>query len=348
MGPSEYCDQVVEMVKASSLHYYLKENAFSIQIQIRKKFIDGKEPSDDKNSADNSLETVIEHYEEKLKSMSTQFENQKKELLDVSKELHQAKIELHKQHQEDKEMKDEIITLKKGSKTAKGEKEKLKKELDLAKAEFALREKEILEQLDEAKNIVKTRDIKIDNLIKNNRCLNKEITKVKKESFSYCSPGNCSPSQLPMDNSSSMFASTSLICSNSSTESKTIDTFSKTSSVSCQTDPPEIPCHAKASQTQSHPDIPYNISAPLPPIFSSQLCYSSKRIQHISSSLPKLSTLGWVRVTEDDILRDKAEQALSDQYDRQIEDYYLEEKEKSKAIREIYEEDLIRKLYEET
>ena len=49
MGPSEYCDQVVEMVKASCLQHYLKENAFSIQIQIRKRLIDGKEPSDDKS-----------------------------------------------------------------------------------------------------------------------------------------------------------------------------------------------------------------------------------------------------------------------------------------------------------
>ena len=145
-----------------------------------------------------------------------------------------------------------------------------------------------------------------------------------------------------------MLASTSLISSNSSTESKSLDTFSNTSSVSCQTDHPEISYHAKASQTQSHPDIPYNISAPLPPIFSSQLCYSSKQIKHISSSLLNLSTLGWVRVTEQDILSDKAEQALSDQYDRQIEDYYPEEREKSKAIQEIYEENLIGKLYEET
>ena len=42
MNPSEYCEDIVKKSKESNLHYILNENAFSIQIKIKKKFIDEK------------------------------------------------------------------------------------------------------------------------------------------------------------------------------------------------------------------------------------------------------------------------------------------------------------------
>ena len=65
-----------------------------------------------------------------------------------------------------------------------------------------------------------------------------------------------------------------------------------------------------------------DVSEPLPPIFGSQLCYESKRVQYISRSLPNLSTLVWIKVSEEETLLEAAEQALNAQYDRQVAEFY--------------------------
>ena len=44
----------------------------------------------------------------------------------------------------------------------------------------------------------------------------------------------------------------------------------------------------KSSQTEHHPEIPYKVTTALPPIFSSQLCYSTPPIPFLSRSLPGL------------------------------------------------------------
>ena len=100
-------------------------------------------------------------------------------------------------------------------------------------------------------------------------------------------------------------------------------------------------------QTNNSPDIPYEITAPLPPIFGSQLCHRSKPINHISRSLPNLSKLSWVMVTEEDIMQDEAEQALNEQFDRHISNFYKEAKSKAEAIRKLYEENAIGELFED-
>ena len=58
--------------------------------------------------------------------------------------------------------------------------------------------------------------------------------------------------------------------------------------------------------------------------------------------------MNWVKYTEDDILQDEAEQSLCDQYDRQITEYYEEATEKARAVRQVFEENMIEKLFEET
>ena len=94
-------------------------------------------------------------------------------------------------------------------------------------------------------------------------------------------------------------------------------------------------------QTNNSTDIPYEVTAALPPIFGSQLCHKSRPINHITRSLPDLSTLAWVMVTDEDIIQDEAEQALTEQFDRQIEDFYREAKSKAESIRKLYEENAI-------
>ena len=87
------------------------------------------------------------------------------------------------------------------------------------------------------------------------------------------------------------------------------------------------------SQTDQNPDIPYEVTSPLPPIFSSSLCRQSRRISLFTNSLPNLSTIDWVTVTHEDILRDEAEEALSEQEDRLIEEFYLDERNRVRAMR---------------
>ena len=54
-------------------------------------------------------------------------------------------------------------------------------------------------------------------------------------------------------------------------------------------------------QTPGCTDVPYLVTEPLPPIFGSQLCYRSKSIS-LAKSMPNLSVLSWVKVTEDNLV----------------------------------------------
>ena len=98
------------------------------------------------------------------------------------------------------------------------------------------------------------------------------------------------------------------------------------------------------SQTSSTDDTPYCIAEPLPPIFGSQLCTQSKPI-FMTKSLPDVSKVVLVNVTEDDILQEAAEEALNAQYDREIATYYEEAKLKATRMRELYDENAIGELF---
>ena len=89
-----------------------------------------------------------------------------------------------------------------------------------------------------------------------------------------------------------------------------------------------------SSQTvhiDQHPEIPYEISEPLPPIVSSDLCHTSPRIGYLSKSLPNFHMI--CLVTPDDNFQDEAEEALNEQYDRQIEEFYTSKRERVKSLR---------------
>ena len=109
-------------------------------------------------------------------------------------------------------------------------------------------------------------------------------------------------------------SSTILVFSDSSTStaSKTSQTVLNESSVSCHTD--------------NHPDIPFPI--PLPPIFSSNLCFLTPQIKSMSRSLPNLNSILWFKTSIEEIVRDEAEELLANMYDKEVEEYYLMEREK--------------------
>ena len=92
----------------------------------------------------------------------------------------------------------------------------------------------------------------------------------------------------------------------------------------------KIKCPARKTsscQTDEHPDTPYAIIEPLPPIFSYKFCLLTPRIKHLSNSLPNLDTVLWVNTTEEERLRDDAEEALAEHYDDQVKQFYLDQKE---------------------
>ena len=87
------------------------------------------------------------------------------------------------------------------------------------------------------------------------------------------------------------------------------------------------------SQTDSHPEVPYLVTDPLPPIFSSQLCYRSRPIHFLSRSLPNLNSFLWC--PPDDEYIDAAEEFLADQYDREIKEFNLDAQEQARLRHEV-------------
>ena len=84
-------------------------------------------------------------------------------------------------------------------------------------------------------------------------------------------------------------------------------------------------------QTDEHSEIPYKVTDQLPPIFSSQLCHQSRPI-YLSNSVPKLESICWSKPSEHFI--DEAEEALGEQYDRQVKEYYIDAKDRARAAHE--------------
>ena len=87
-----------------------------------------------------------------------------------------------------------------------------------------------------------------------------------------------------------------------------------------------------SQQTSSTIDVPYSGSDPLPPIFGSSLCRSSKPL-FLSNSLPDLAQTSWLLTSEDETLQESADQALSDVYDREIIAFYAQAVKEASAAR---------------
>ena len=84
-----------------------------------------------------------------------------------------------------------------------------------------------------------------------------------------------------------------------------------------------------SSQTSFHPDIPYKVTDPLPPIFSMQLRHKTQPIHFLSRSIPNLNSILWC--PPDDEYIDEFDEYLNEQYDRGIKDFYIEAREKAFA-----------------
>ena len=85
----------------------------------------------------------------------------------------------------------------------------------------------------------------------------------------------------------------------------------------------EISC-----QTNSHSEIPYQVTSPLPPLLGNKMCWQS----HSSNSLPNMNIIGWYKPDYD--CTDEAEEALAEKYDRQVRKFYEDERDLVRARHE--------------
>ena len=67
----------------------------------------------------------------------------------------------------------------------------------------------------------------------------------------------------------------------------------------------------------------------------------------MTRSMPDLATVNWIEVTEEDSILEAAEEALNEQYDRKVERFYKDSKVKTAALREVFDENYIWKLFDD-
>ena len=167
MAAEDYCDLLMQKIKASNLHYRVSENPFSLQIMLRKKFIDDQIPS----YKSENFESKFKQLEDRLAVKTNECEirqseakNLKEELAKVSEELHETKVELMKTHS-----------------NTKHEKSKLHKELKTIKIAAEKKEAEFEQDLKHAKDVIEKKEIRIQEVINANKNLYKQINAARVE-----------------------------------------------------------------------------------------------------------------------------------------------------------------------
>ena len=66
----------------------------------------------------------------------------------------------------------------------------------------------------------------------------------------------------------------------------------------------------------------------------------------MSKSLPNLATVTWVKYSEDDVIQEAAEEALSLQYDLEVESFYRRAREKAISYHDIFDGNTFPTLFE--
>ena len=365
-------DLLLSFVKNSNLNFSIKESPFSVQISIRKTFIKLNNGSQDVDSLESFLASKTIDDNDSLRDALTNLESENQALTtanhQLSNKLEKAKHELADTLKDSNEMQKDLLKIKSENKSLKCEVQAALKDIETEKSEKDnLKVKnEVLSEnlrslLKEKKDLIKDNQKNLKQL----ELLNFKKT-LSSDASTSTSSANTPRTKSTNTNNSSDISTTSTnsnhFFSTQSNSNPPIEAIlrkdinrnilepltKQLSFSSCKCSSSEdSPTLSKSSQTDQNQDIPYSITSPLPPIFSSQLFHHSKRIHFLSNSLPNLSTITWVRVTEEDEIRDEAEQALCDQYDRQVRAYYDDAQDKAEVVRQVYDENLIGRLFKE-
>ena len=313
MASSKAFDQILESVKSSNLNFCMQLSPFSANISIKKTLIK------DKSGVHLNPQIPIAHLlEKKVKDLEILVDALQVRLTESVETIRELESSLRiKQENNDHKGNDLEVQIEKKSfevSNLKEEKDQLEKKTETLEA--ALQEKE-------------TEIHDLQRNLQNSRCatnkLNKEL----------------------LANRVNHEKETKIMIKNSKSEIKTLKEDlgrerSEKLKIERKLENLVKKLESKESiacQTSSSTDVPYLVTDPLPPIFGSELCYRSKPIPYISRSLPNLSTLSWVRVTEDDYMVEAAEQALNELFDHQ------DAKSKAEAMRQVYEENCIGNLF---
>ena len=254
----------------------------------------------------------------------------------------------------------EIATLKNVSKELKIETETLKSEAKQALKIAKAKEKEISKLEVKSENLDHTnKNYKNENevLVAEKKKAQNEKIKLDKKLSDMLAPkpsltksSNTTPS-MPISKSTNTASCSSSQSTNTHSlpppNKSTISSFSSsldlvasipsTSTISSSLDPALNPSTSRinyslsTSSTACQTDLNLEVFSPLPIEMNTKLCYYSPHKKFMSNSLPSLYNVQWT--TTDDLL-DAAEEALAEQYDREVQEFFRDEQERIKKLKE--------------
>ena len=342
VSPHKLSDGILQCVRSSNLHFTIQETPFSLYITVRKKLfrevIEAPTETDELKRELTIIKEKFENIEQENREFKHLIDKKERELEHCENVVQDLNLKLEKARAENKEVmarnKDTIkkhdvltVTNKKVNDDlvrSKSESENLKLELRETKKALKTKEKEEIRISRKVENL----ESSLQNLKQEKKEAIHEKNKMVKENLKLQNQILKIKERKP-----SVSRSTSTVAAYISEAS--------TSTIGITTS------DSKMVQTDHHPEIPYEIQLPLPPIFNSSLVHKSRPI-FLSRSHPNLATIRWLDITENDLIEDEIDQYEMEKYDREVQEYYEEAAEKSKALREIFEEELIKKLFEES
>ena len=272
VSPNNASDKILHCVRASNLHYSVQETPFSLYITVRKKPIkDGIEAF----SENELLKTELQQMKQKYSELRNLLDKSEKEKNDYEKLKHEYNLKLEKATREIKEAlaksidtsnkHDVLIEAHNKSKAdltrIKSENEKLKLEFKESSKSLKRKEKEaviLTSKLENLESSVKKLKEGFEKAENEKNKVNKEASKLRDQLIKL-------KERKPSESKST--TTITLQCSEAST-----------STIGMSSASAQFITSTKFCQTDSHPELPYHIDAPLPPIFGSSLVYKSKPI----------------------------------------------------------------------
>ena len=316
------CSSLLNSVRASGLNFCLNETPFSIYLTVRKSFIQSKSP----NSLPEALQKNVEISQTKFEDLLRSHENLEKVNLRMKNDFADVL--------DDCDEKEKVI---KGLKTNCGEKadrikilesqiielEQVNKSMETKSEKISKENKSLKQEISESNSELKITKKEVKNLEKENRDTGHEFVK-KIEALEYRNKhlveSHAAEVRKEKNDIKTVNKKLKKIEEKEAKFEIEKTKFEKARNI-------KIPRETKVCQTDESPDVPYNITTPLPPIFSSQLCHATPPIRFLSRSLPRLDKISWCQ--PEDYMVDEADEYLNYQYDQEIKQFYVDARNKA-------------------
>ena len=338
----ESCDDILRCIRFSNLHFTMQETPFSLYVTVRKKLLtDQIAPTENMFYSEMKEKyNILDQNNVQLRNLLEMKELENKNcdglIQDLSQKLEKANLELHEAFARNNDTKKKLDDLTQTYAKVnddyirvKAENNSLQIELKEVKKVVKTKEKEEVRMTTKISNL----EASVKNLKQENREAVNEKNKTSKE-ISKMENQILKLKERKASVSKSTATNSLAYCSEASTS--TIGILESLQSSTSST----------VSQTDHHPEIPYKIDTPLPPIFSSSLVYRSKSV-FLTRSHPNLASIRWRDITEEELIEQEIDEIEMEIYDKEIRDFYEEAAEKSRNLRDIFEKQDIKKLFEE-